>query len=127
MATSTARYRFEFRMLEWAETLGKSLCGERRGLFVGLRPDGAVRRIYFAAGSESFEGERKNALAETHPHWFLYTPHGEPGTGYLEWFELDRRVAERWLAHRLQNEDFLDVRGPASRAEWPVSWRVLIA
>lgn len=114
-------------MLEWAEGLSKNLCGERRSLFVGLRPDGAVRRVYFAVGDESFEGERKNALAESHGKWFLYTPHAEPGTGYLEWLELDRRIAERWLAARLGPEDFLDVRASGSRPDWPTSWRVLIA
>ncbi len=127
MPTSTARHRFEFRMLEWAETLSKSLCGERRAMFVGLRADGAVRRVYFAVGDETYEGERKNALAESHANWFLFTPHGETGSGYLEWFELDRRIAERWVGRKLVPEDFLDVRGTGARADWPTSWRVMIA
>lgn len=126
MPTSTARYRFEFRLLEWAETMGLTLCGDRRAMFVGLRPDGAVRRVYFAPNGESFEGGRKSALAETHAHWFLYTPHAEPGSGYLEWFALDRRVAERWLQRKLDPEDFLDVRGTGSRDDWPLTWRVIL-
>ncbi len=127
MATSTARYRFEFRLLEWAENTGRTLCGDRRAMFVGVRPDTAVRRIYFAPALESFEGERKSALAESHAHWFLYTPHPEAGTGYLEWFALERKIAERWLQHKLEPEDFIDVRGPGTRNEWPATWRVLIA
>jgi len=127
MPASTARYRFEFRLLEWSEKLTRNLCGERRALFIGLRPDGAPRRIYLAAAGEHYEGDRKNALTESHPQWFLYTPHGEAGAGYLEWYALDQRIVERWLDHTLEPADFLDVRGPASKNEWPTTWRVLIA
>jgi hypothetical protein len=126
MQSSTARYRFEFRLLEWAEKQGRVLCGARRSMFVGVRPDGAVRRVYFAPQGESFEGNRKTTLAESHAHWFLYLPHAEPGSGYLEWFNLERAVAERWLELRLEAGDFLDVRAPGSREEWPVTWRVLL-
>ncbi len=124
--TSTARYRFEFRMLEWCERTSRSLCGERRAMFVGVRPDGAVRRIYFAPAEQSFEGTRKTALTDTNEHWLLYNPYGEPGSGYVEWFALDRKVAERWLEHVLQVEDFIDVRSPTARNEWPASWRVIV-
>jgi hypothetical protein len=127
MPSSTARFRFEFRMLEWAENLSRSLCGDRRALFVGLRADGAVRRVYFASGDESFEGDRKTRLAQSHPGWLLFLPHGEAGTGYVEWFGLDAKVAERWMAHRLDAADYVDVRGRSERTEWPTTWRVLVA
>ena len=127
MATSTARHRFEFKMLEWSESHSKTLCGNRRAMFVGLRPDGGVRRVYFAPSGETYEGQRKTALAESHQAWFLYNPSAETGTGYIEWFNLDRAVAERWLAKKLESEDFLDVRSTSSRKDWPSSWRVLIA
>ena len=127
MPTSTARFRFEFLLLQWAQHLGESLCGERRAFFVGLRPDGGVRRIYFAPPGETFDGARKSALAESHAHWFLYTPHADPGSGYLEWFEVDRAVAERWIGRRLEPADFVDVRNQGGREQWPSTWRVLLA
>jgi hypothetical protein len=126
MPTSTARYRFEFRLLEWSEKLARNLCGERRALFVGLRPDGAVRRVYFAPAGDTFEGERKNNLAESHPSWFLYTPHPEPGAGYVEWFALERNIVERWLGVSLEADDFVDVRAAGKREDWPKTWRVWV-
>ena len=51
---STARYRFEFQLFEWAEGLSKDLCGDSRCFFIGLRPEGSVRRIYFARPGAPF-------------------------------------------------------------------------
>lgn len=113
-------------MLEWAEQQSKLFCGNRRSMFVGLRPDGGVRRVYFAPSGETFEGQRKTALAESHQAWFLYNPSAETGTGYVEWFNLDKAVAERWLVRKVEADDLADVRGTSPRKEWPSSWRVLI-
>lgn len=125
MASGTARYRFEYRMLGWAEGLSRQLCGDRRATFVGLRDDGAVRRMYFAPAGEGFEGPRKVSLAETHARWFLYQPAAEVGGGYLEWFGLPQPVAERWLGQTLGRDDFVDVRADGARA-WPDAWRVVV-
>lgn len=126
MTTSTARYRFEFRLFDWAEAFSRSLCGERRSCFIGLRADGSVRRVYFAQRGDPFDGERKSTLAESHGAWLLYAPYGEVGTGYLEWLELDREVAERWLGAPLEAADFMDVRSMGSREGWPRAWRMII-
>ncbi len=125
MTTSTARYRFEFRMFDWAEGFTRSLCEGRRSFFVGLRADGSVRRVYFARRGDPFDGDRKAALAESHAVWLLYAPYSDMGSGYLEWFELDRQVAERWLSG-LDEADFLDVRSMGARDGWPRSWRMII-
>ncbi|MBT3223269.1 MAG: hypothetical protein HN348_29705 [Proteobacteria bacterium] len=126
MTTSTARFRFEFRVFDWAETLSRDLCGERCSFFIGIREDGSVRRLYFARGDVSFSGDRKSALAESHPVWFFYSPHDDLGAGYLEWFNLPRSLVERWLKRRLEAHDFIDVRATGAREEWPENWRVLI-
>jgi len=126
MATSTARYRFEFRLFDWAESFTRSLCGDRRSFFLGLRRDGSVRRIYFSRPGAPFDGDRKSALAESHPVWLLYAPYGEVGSGYLEWFDLERPIAERWLGQPLDDADFMDVRSLGSRDGWPTSWRMII-
>jgi len=113
-------------MLEWCERTSRALCGERRPMFVGVRDDGAVRRVYFGADGQPYEGVRKTALTENNEHWLLYNPYGEPGTGYVEWFALERRVAERWIEHTLQAEDYIDVRSTSAREDWPASWRVIV-
>ena len=126
MATSTARFRFEFRLFDFAESFSRQLAGGRRSLFIGLRHDGSTRRVYFGKRGEAFDGEKKNQLVATHPVWFLYQPHDEPGSGYLEWYGLDRTVAERWLGGTLRPEDFVDVRASGNRDTWPDAWRVIV-
>jgi hypothetical protein len=123
---STARYRFEFQLFEWAEALSSDLCGDTRCFFVGLRPEGSVRRIYFARPGAPFSSERKRVLADGHVHWFLYHPTGDPGPGYVEWYDLERDVVERWLKRALEPGDFEDVRGNGTLHAWPSSWRVIL-
>lgn len=123
---STARYRFEFRLFEWAEGLCVDLCGETRCFFAGLRPDGSVRRIYVARSGAPFSTERKRMLVEGHIGWFLYHPIAPRGAGYVEWYDLDVTVAERWIKQRLVPADFEDVRGSGALHAWPTSWRVIL-
>ena len=126
MPTSTSRYRFEYRLLEWAESLCRDLHGGRSGLFVGLRSDGTVRRIVFAAPDERLEGERKAKLTTGADSWFLFAPYDEPGTGYLEWLDLPATTVERWLRRPLEVVDFQDVRTGTPLGQWPPGWRVII-
>ena len=126
MPTSTARYRFEFRLLDWAEAMSRDVVGSRRAFFIGFRDDGSPRRVYFASKGTPFDGERKERLAETHGRWFLYNPYDDAGTGYLEWLEMPRSAAETWLKRKLETTDFLDVRSTSAREGWPENWRVII-
>ena len=123
---STARYRFEFLLFEWAEGLSKDLCGDSRCFFLGLRNDGSVRRIYFARPQAPFSDDRKRVLADGHLQWFLYHPHGDKGPGYVEWYDLELPVAERWIKRRLERTDYEDVRGGGALHAWPSSWRVIL-
>lgn len=123
--SSTARYPFEFRLLDWAEQFSLQISGARRAFFVGLREDGSVRRLYSSKPHEVYDGERKHTMARSHSVWFLYVPHDEKGSGYVEWYELDPGIVERWTARPLSPEDFADVRGGSAREGWPSSWRVL--
>lgn len=125
MSKPTARYRFEFRMHDWARDLARRLAGRRVSLFIGLRADGTVRRVYAARPGESFDFERKAAMTEAHQSWLLYRPHEDPDAAYLEWLDLDQKVAEGWLGGSFGEQDFVDVRGHESKAGWPTSWRVI--
>ena len=127
MPATTARYRFEFALLEWSEHLAVRLCGHRCAFFVGLRPDASLRRMYFASPAEPFDATRKAQLVEGHPAWFLYLPYDALGSAYLEWNGLGARIVERWLGRKLEQSDYLDVRSTGARAEWPESWRVIVA
>jgi len=124
--SSTARYRFEFQLFEWADRLSRELCGDSRCFFVGLRPDGAVRRIYFARAGAPFSSERKRVLVEGHLGWFLYHPVEHRSPGYVEWYDLEAVNAERWLGQSLTPDDFEDVRGGGTLHAWPTSWRVIL-
>lgn len=124
--TSTARYRFEFRLFEWAENLTRDLCGDSRCFFIGLRPEGAARRIYFARAGAPFSAERKRVLVDGHLSWFLFHPVEHRSPGYVEWYDLDAPVVERWTRQTLAPSDFDDVRGSGSLHAWPTSWRVIL-
>lgn len=127
MPATTARYRFEFALLEWAERWSVGLCGHRCAFFLELRADASMRRVWFAGPAEPFDATRKAQLTAGHPRWFLYLPYDALGSAYLEWNGLPARLVERWLARRLDPTDFLDVRTTGARAEWPESWRVVVA
>ena len=122
----TARYRFEFRLLDWAERFARSLSGRRCAFFIGFRPDGTVRRIYMSAPGEEIAPDQKRRLAESYASWFLFVPHDEPGQGYVEWLEMGRERAEHWLGGAFAAEDFVDVRHSENRKGFPTSWRVII-
>jgi hypothetical protein len=126
MSTGTARYRFEFRLLDWAEGYVRTLAGSRRSFFVGFRKDGTLRRLYVSLPGHEFDGEGKRLLTEAYTSWFLFQPHEEAGAGYLEWLDLPKEVPERWLGDRFGAEDYLDVRHAESREHWPRSWRVVV-
>ncbi len=125
MATSTSRYRFEHRLHDWAASLSRSLCGERRAMFVGVRSDGSVRRIYLASPTDRWDADRKATLVAAHPCWLLYVPHDQDGHAYVEWYELDRRLAELWVGGAFTPDDYADVRSQSAHEGWPESWRVL--
>lgn len=127
MPTSTARYRFEFAMLEWATRFVVGLATERCAFFVGLRDDGTVRRVYVAPPGTGFDAGQQESLKESHTRWLLYMPYEESQSGYLEWLNLDQKIAAQWLQRRLQSSDFQDVRGGGDRERWPESWRVIFA
>ncbi len=127
MPTSTARYRFEFRLFDWAEHTARGLAGDRISFFIGFRDDGTLRRIYFAPAGELIDGERKAKLADAHGCWFLYAPYDAEGTAYLEWLAVPQATVERWLRRRLEASDFMDVRSTGARDAWPDTWRVIIA
>ena len=55
MSQSTARFRFEFRILKWSEGFIGGLSGSRTSFFIGLREDGSIRRVYVSHGSLGFE------------------------------------------------------------------------
>ncbi len=95
-------------------------------MFVGLRPDGSVRRMYWTPDGQSWNAEQKRALTDAHPGWLLYAPHEEPGTGYIEWSQVEQHVLERWLDRRFEVIDFQDVRTTSARDRWPESWQVIV-
>jgi len=125
MPESTARYRFEFQLLAWAEGFSRSLSGCRRAFFVGLREDGSPRRVYVARPDTPMAGERKDQLTQTHPRWFLYSPEDVAGAGYLEWLDVPEETAQVWLGRAFEPADFLDVRGTSDQEGWPQSWRTV--
>ncbi|MFT5456678.1 MAG: hypothetical protein ACI9K2_003165 [Myxococcota bacterium] len=127
MPTSTSRFRFEYRVLGWAEDFTRTITGARCAVFVAFRADGTVRRVYFAPPGGTFDGARKAALVEAHPGWLLYSPYDEEGTGYLEWLGVGQDVAERWIGRRFEPLDFVDVRTSGARDAFPDAWRVILA
>lgn len=124
--STTARYPFEHHLHAWARRWVQGLCGRTCGVFIGLREDGSVRRVYLAHPERELSGEEKQALVSRYNHWFLYHPY-EDGGAYLEWFSLSQRWPETWLQRALEADDFLDGDSGGRREGWPESWRVIVA
>ncbi len=120
--TGTARYVFEERIRAFSEAFVVRWCGGPRAFFVGLREDGAPRRIYFA-GEEGFDAEQKERLVQGHPRWFLYLPHAD-GI-YLEWLDLDARTFAQWLGEPLGDDALADTTSTGARGSFPTAWRVI--
>lgn len=126
MPKPTARYRFEHRLARWAEGLSRTLMGRRVAFFVGLRPDGSVRRIYWLPPGQELDADKKATLAQAYKHWFVYSPYPDSPESYLEWLELDAEVAAIWLDGALADDQLLDVSGEGALEEWPRGWRVIV-
>ena len=127
MSQSTARFRFEFRILKWSEGFIGRLSGSRTSFFIGLREDGSIRRVYVSHGSLGFESMARQQLIDSYPRWFLYEPQVELECATVEWMGLSAECAERWLGEPLDGGDFQDVRHEGSLQGWPESWRVRFA
>ncbi len=126
MPVSTLKYRFELRLFDWAEQHVRELSGERVGMFVGLREDGSIRRVYFAQPQHPWDGDQKTSMAQAHARWFMYLPEEEPGRGYLEWRALPVAAARRWLGRPVMTTDLQDVSGGEPLDHWPETWRVVV-
>ncbi len=126
MSTTTSRYRFEFRIQDWAASWILRLTGVRAGFFVAFRADGSVRRVYVASPERPFDGQQKVALGQEYRSWFLYLPYEDERGAYVEWLNLERETVERWIGRELSPEDFIDVRTTGCRDGWPESWRVIV-
>jgi hypothetical protein len=126
VANTTSRYRFEYRIQDWASSWSTQLVGHRVAFFVAFRRDGSVRRVYVAPVDRPFDGAQKAALGQEYATWFLYLPYDSEGTAYLEWLNLPRATIERWIGRTLLSDDFLDVRATGCRDDWPESWRVIV-
>ena len=124
--SGTARYRFEFRLLDWAQRFARGLAGRRVAFFIGFRGDGTVRRVYLAPPGREFEPDQKRRLAESYASWFLFVPAEDPGKGYVEWLQMPRDRAEQWLGEAFVAEDFVDVRHSETKDDFPTSWRVIL-
>ena len=83
MSTATVRYRFEYRLFDWAESYSRTFCASRVAFLVALRSDGSMRRVYFAQPGTPFDGEQKTSMAQSNPRWFLFAPADEPGRSRL--------------------------------------------
>jgi len=126
VSTTTSRYRFEFRIQDWAASWILRLTGTRAGFFVAFRTDGSVRRVYVASPERPFDGQQKAALGQEYRSWFLYLPYEDERGAYVEWLNLGRETVERWMGRELSPEDFIDVRTTGCRDGWPDSWRVIV-
>ena len=127
MPSSTAQYRFEFRLQKWATTFSSGLCGETRGFFVGFRGDGSVRRVYLTPPNSDFDSARKTALAEVYDAWFMFSPYrDEADVYYLEWLGLTPMVVAPWLGGEPKPAELEDVRDGVALEQWPDAWRVIV-
>ena len=127
MTTTTSRYRFEFRVNDWASKWSLQLAGQRVAIFIGLRPDGTIRRVYVSPPNRPISGEQKALLGQEYTSWLIYLPYEQDGAAYIEWLALPQPVIERWLGRVFEPADFIDVRTTGSRDGWPDSWRVIVA
>lgn len=112
-------------MASWSRSLTMRMTGRLCSFFVGFRPDGSVRRVYFGLPDIELLGERKAALAEMYTRWFLFAvDESEREIAYVEWLNLPQSVAERWVGRAFEDDDLCGSRG--SLDGWPTHWRVII-
>ena len=112
-------------MASWARKFSIQMTGRACSFFVGFRPDGTLRRVYFELPEVDLMGERKAALADMYTRWFLFAvDEQERAIGYVEWLDLPQNTAERWIGRSLGDEDFTE---SGHRLDgWPTHWRVIV-
>ena len=118
MPTATAKFPFEFKILEWANGFSRTMTGEDRGFWLTLDSAHAVQQIIFGG----FDMAARETLAQSGRGWIFYDPFDAPEYAWLEWRNVPRAALERLLGKTLNEADFTHAN---KRIEHPISWRVM--
>jgi hypothetical protein len=123
MPHSTSRYRFEWKVLDWASRLSTALTGHPHYPFLVLfTPDGQLRQIHLGDAPERHDDAVWQRLRAAAPAWLAYDPFEGPEYTYLQWQDVPKATFERLLGATFTTEDLT---AADQGIEFPATWGVM--
>jgi hypothetical protein len=123
MARYLAKFKFEFKIFEWATRFCHLMTGramDDRFLII-LDADGAARRAFF--GDLVDLGPGRDAFGHPTQSLLSYSPVEAPEYYHIYWQNVPRETLERLMGEGFEQADFLSLVGE-KRMEFPVTWSV---
>ena len=131
MPRATAKFWFEWKIVEWAVHLSEMLAGENRCFLLTADADGAVRQLLIGEDEYNHDRETWSALKQSCKRWLFYHPFDGPVYTYMAWQGMERSTIERLMGKSFEEADFVAMGSSGSQGtksepiEFPSSWSVM--
>lgn len=124
MPRMTAKYGFEWKMVDWAHSFSIMMTGDVRGFLLLLDANGAIRQIYTGDEPTHFDMELQETLTKQNLHWFFYHPFDFPEYYFVAWKNIETSTLERLINKKFESSD-LCPNSEHSIDYVPTSWSVM--
>jgi hypothetical protein len=133
MPHMTQAYRFEWKVLEFAESLATKLSGTEgsRSFVMALDRKGAVQALHFECPRDSWH-QVTEELHRIGRAYLLFDSFDAPESTWLAWRNIDRLTMERLIGDVFADTDFVKASHASPRAPdldppntYPTSWQVM--
>jgi hypothetical protein len=123
MPRATCKYRFEWKVFDWAKNFSEILTGhDQYAFFIAFTETGRARKVIVGDRPETFDRQELEALQGESPSWLFHDPFEGPVYTYIQWQNVERRTMERLLGASFEPNDFMS---NDKSVEFPTSWGVM--
>ena len=130
MPRSTAKYPFEYKLLEAASNISIRLNGELRTYLILFDEQGNIRQVSFERVKSTWFEEVDQLRIHRQPHFF-FDPFDVPEHTWVSWLAMKRSMMEHLMGTCFQEEDFKSMTTPLRSDElgllsdFPTVWEVM--
>lgn len=123
MPRATCKYRFEWKIWDWATRFSHTLTSHNHYAFlVLLTEDGRTSKIIVGDRPEHFDHQEFEAWRQEAPSWLFYDPFEGPVYTCIQWQNVERGTMERLIGATIEPDDLIS---DGVAIEFPTSWSVI--